>query len=83
MTWPSKPREGLAVCRAKGVPSFPSYFKTLSDGPVPGFEPATSRPAVKCSTDCACTVAVKGFTIVKVNVKTLSLVSEPCHVASW
>ena len=34
-TWSSEAREGLPVCRAKGVPSFLSYFKTLSIGPVP------------------------------------------------
>ena len=28
------PHEGLAVCRAKAVPLFLSYFKTLSIGPV-------------------------------------------------
>ena len=45
-TWSSEPREGLACCSAKGVPSFLSYFKTLSIGPAPGIEPATSRSAV-------------------------------------
>ena len=34
--WSSEPHEGLAVCRAKAVPSFLSYFKTLSVGPAPG-----------------------------------------------
>ena len=50
-TWSSEPRVGLAICRAKAVPSFLSYFKTLSISPVPGIEPATSRSAVKRSTD--------------------------------
>ena len=45
-TWLSEPREGLACCSAKGVPSFLGYFKTLSTGPAPGIEPATSRSAV-------------------------------------
>ena len=45
-TWSSEPREGLACCSAKGVPSFLSCFKTLSIGPAPGIEPATSRSAV-------------------------------------
>ena len=45
-TGSSKPREGLAVCRAMEAPSFLSYFKTLSIGPTPGIEPATSRSAV-------------------------------------
>ena len=45
-TWSSEPREGLACCSAKGVPSFLGYFKTLSIGPAPGIEPATSRYAV-------------------------------------
>ena len=49
--WSSEPREGLAICRAKGVPSFLSHFKILSVGPVPGIELATSRSAVKHSTD--------------------------------
>ena len=35
-TWSSESREGLAACGAKGVPSFLSYFKTLSVGPGPG-----------------------------------------------
>ena len=50
-TWSSEPREGLAICRAKAVLSFFSHFKTLRVGPVPGIEPATSRSAVKRSTD--------------------------------
>ena len=45
------PLEGLAVCRAKEVPSFLSYFETLSIGPVPEIEPATSRSAVKRTFD--------------------------------
>ena len=49
-TWSSEPREGLAACSAKEVPSFLSHFKTLSNGPAPGIEPATSRSAVKRST---------------------------------
>ena len=46
-TWSSEPRESLVICRAKRVPSFLRYFKTLSIGPVSGIEPATSRSAVK------------------------------------
>ena len=45
-TWSSEPREGLACCSAKGVPSFLGYLRTLSIGPAPGIEPATSRSAV-------------------------------------
>ena len=45
-TWSYEPREGPAACSAKGVPSFLSYFKTLSIGSAPGIEPATSRAAV-------------------------------------
>ena len=41
------PPFGLTVCSAKGVPSFLSYFKTLSLGPTPGVEPATFRSTVK------------------------------------
>ena len=52
-TWSFEPREGLAVCTAKGVPSFLSYLKTLSIGQVPGIEPATSLSAVKRSIDWA------------------------------
>ena len=51
--WSSEPREGPAVCSAKAVPSFLSYFKTLSIGLAPGIESATSRSAVKRSPDCA------------------------------
>ena len=42
-----------AICSAKVVPSFLSYFKTLSIGPTPGIEPATFRSAVKRFTDRA------------------------------
>ena len=49
--WSSEPREGPAACSAKGVPSFLSYFKTLSVGPVPRIEPSTSCFAVKRSND--------------------------------
>ena len=52
-TWSSEPREDLAICSVKGVPSFLSYFKTLSIGPAPKIEPATSRSAAKSSTDRA------------------------------
>ena len=38
---------------ARCLVSFPSYFKTLSIGPTPGIEPATSRSVVKRSTDWA------------------------------
>ena len=47
---PAEPRVGLAVCSAKAVPSFLSYFKTPSIVPVSGIEPTTSRSAVKRST---------------------------------
>ena len=46
LTWSSEQREGLTACTEEGVPSFLSYFKTLSIGPAPGIEPATSRSAV-------------------------------------
>ena len=54
----SEPGEDLPVCRAKGVPSFLSHFKTLSVGPIPGMELATSRSAVKRSIYRANPVAV-------------------------
>ena len=54
----SEPGEDLPLCRAKGVPSFLSHFKTLSVGPIPGIELATSRSAVKRSTYRANPVAV-------------------------
>ena len=47
----SVPRKDQAVCRAKIIISFLSYFKTLSIGPAQGIEPTTSRSAVKRSTD--------------------------------
>ena len=53
LTWSLEPREGSAAWSAKILPSFFSYFKTLSNGPTPGIEPATSRSAVMRSTDWA------------------------------
>ena len=50
-TLSSKPHKGLAICRAKAVSSFLSYFKTLSIGLVPRVEPRTSRTSVKCCID--------------------------------
>ena len=50
-TWSSEPREGLAICRAKAVPSFLSHFKTLSVDTVAEIEPANSHSPVKRSTD--------------------------------
>ena len=47
----SEPRKSLPACIATGVPSFLSYFKTLSIDPAPGIEPATFHSAVKRSTD--------------------------------
>ena len=58
-TWSYEPREGPAACSAKGVSSFLSYFKTLTIVPTPGIEPATSRSAVKRTTDWAKPAAVK------------------------
>ena len=55
----SEPLKGLAACREKVVPSFLSYFKTLSIGPVPWIEPMTSCCTDKCSTDRANPAAVK------------------------
>ena len=43
--WSSEPLKGVAVCGAKAISSFLSHFKTMSIGPVPGIEPATSRSA--------------------------------------
>ena len=60
-TWSSEPREGLAACSAKEVPSFLSHFKTLSNCPAPGIEPATSRSAVKRSTDWAIPATDKNY----------------------
>ena len=50
-TLSSEPREVLSVCKAKGVPSFLSYFKTLCIDPAPRMELATSRSAIERSTD--------------------------------
>ena len=51
--WSSEPRKLLAIYRTEVVPSFLSYFKTLSIGLIPGIEPMTCSSAVKCSTDWA------------------------------
>ena len=59
ITWSSEPRECLAACNTYVVPSFLSYFKTLSIGPAPGIEPAISRSAVTRFTDWANTAAIK------------------------
>ena len=47
LTWSSESREGLAICRAKAVPSFLSYFKTLSI--VPTQESNPRPPALQSS----------------------------------
>ena len=74
--------EGLAICRAKVVPSFLSSFKTLSIGPTPGIEPATSCSAVKRSTDWAYPAAVKLLTSLNVSGQTrniaIQLVLQQC-----
>ena len=60
----SEPPEGVAACSAKEVhvPSFLSYFNTLSIGPTLGIEPATSCSAVKHSdTNWANPAVVKAF----------------------
>ena len=49
-TWSYEPREGLAVCWAKEVPSFLSYFMILSIGS--GIEPATSPVPYRLSSSC-------------------------------
>ena len=58
---------GPAIFRAKAVPSFPSYFKTLSIDPLSGIEPATSRSTIKSSTDwdnrAAVTIIIEDHTI--------------------
>ena len=51
--------EGLAVCMAKAVLSFLSYFKTLTIVPNLEIEPATFRPAIQHPTDLANSAKVK------------------------
>ena len=58
-TWSSEP------CRAKVVPSFLSYFKTLSIGPTPGIEPTTFPSTVKHSTNWANPAMIKIVCLVK------------------
>jgi len=41
LTWSSQQQDGLPVCRAKEVPLFLGYSKTLSISPVPGLEPSS------------------------------------------
>ena len=48
-----------AVCKAKAVPSLLSYSKTLSIGPLTEIETATSRSAVKRTTDWTNPFAVR------------------------
>ena len=40
-TWSSEPREDLAACSAKSVPSLLSYFRTLRIGPAQGIKRST------------------------------------------
>ena len=59
-TWSFEPREGLALCNAKAVPSSLSYFKTLSIGLVREIGLSTSRSAGQRSmTDSMSSVTVK------------------------
>ena len=44
-------RRSSRSCSVKRIPSFLSYFMTLKNFKSPGIEPATSRSAVKRSTD--------------------------------
>ena len=57
--WSSEARKGLAACSAKAVPSFFSYFKTLSIGLALGMKLVTSHSAVKHSAMLAYPAAVK------------------------
>ena len=58
-TYSTGDETAILRCHTKRVPSFLSYFKTLSISPAPGIEPATSLSAFKLSTDWANTTAVK------------------------
>ena len=62
-TWSSEPLESLAACSTKVVPSFLSYLKTLSIGPAPGIELATSRSAVTRFTEWANTAAFESSVV--------------------
>ena len=69
----SGPCQGSAVYRAKEVPSFLKYFKTLSMGPPSlGIEPTTSRFAVKRSFDVAYLAAAT-------NISTFSNTGSPSY----
>ena len=59
LRWSSESRQGQSLLQGKAVPSFLSYFKILSIDPALGIEPATSRSAVKCSTNWANPTALK------------------------
>ena len=80
-TWSSELREGLAICREKAVPPFLSHFKSLSVGPIPGIEVATSRSAVKHSTGWANPAVVK--TTRPSYHYYWYLCSVPVHLNSW
>lgn len=55
----SLPHEVLAICKVKEIPSFLSCFEALCIGLAPWIEPATTRSAVKRSTDRTSLAAVK------------------------
>ena len=57
--WSSEPHKGLAGCRAKAVPSFLSFSKTLTVGLAPWIVPMTSYSAVKPSTNWTYPAAVQ------------------------
>ena len=83
-TWSSEPREGVAACCAKEVPSsFLSYFKTLSNGPAPGIELATYRSAVMRSTDWANPSAVKPTRTPQGNFSFHIFSKKTCHIKGF
>ena len=55
----SLPHEVLAICKVKEIPSFLSCFEALCIGLAPWIEPATTRSAVKRSTDWTSLAAIK------------------------
>ena len=61
-TWSSESREGLVCCSTKEVPSFFSYFKTLSIGPARESNP---RPPVLQSTRSTDWANTAAFVILK------------------
>ena len=83
-TWSSEPGEGLATCSAKGVPSFFSYFNTMSIGQARGIKPATTNSAVRCSSDWTNPAIVKAaWWLELLQLYYSKQIKKPVNIHAW